>query len=51
MRGGGIEMMPATSGVMSVLLLLLLAPVLAIVAGLLIFFLGRRYVRKKYGKK
>lgn len=29
----------------------LLIPAIAIVGGLLIFFLGRRHVRKKYGKK
>ena len=32
-------------------LLLFLPPLLAIAAGLLIFFLGRRHVRRKYGGK
>ena len=34
-----------------VLLLYCVPPLLAIAAGLLIFFLGRRHVRRKYGKK
>ncbi len=32
-------------------LLLFLPPLLTIAGGLLIFFLGRRYVRRKYGGK
>lgn len=34
-----------------VLLLYALVPLAAIVLGLAIFFLGRRHVKKKYGKK
>ena len=34
-----------------ILLLYCVPPLLAIAAGLLIFFLGHRHVRRKYGKK
>ena len=44
-------MMPMTEVLpVRLLLFLILSPVLAIAAGLLIFFLGRRYVRRKHGK-
>ena len=39
------------SSIFTVLALYALPPLVAIAAGLLIFFLGRRHVRRKYGKK
>ena len=43
-------MMPMTEVLpVRLLLFLILSPVLAIAAGLLIFFLGRRWVRRRYG--
>lgn len=46
-------MSPISFGIDLIALVCLYAllPILAIVAGLLVFFLGRRYVRKKYGRK
>jgi len=44
-------MLFATTSVFLVLGAHILADVAAIVIGLLIFFKGRAYVRKKYGKK
>lgn len=38
-------------GIVAFFLLYALIPLLAIVLGLAMFFLGRRYVRNKYGKR
>ena len=43
--------MYAGSNLVLAMLLYMLIPLTAIVAGLLIFFLGRRHVRRKYGRK
>lgn len=50
----GISSIAAVGGVrvmFGFLLMLGLAPMAAVIAGLLIFFLGRRHVRRKYGGK
>ena len=50
----GISSIAAVGGVrvmFGFLLMLGLAPMAAVIAGLLIFFLGRRHVRKKYGRE
>lgn len=50
----GISSIAAIGGVrvmFGFLLMLGLAPMAAVIAGLLIFFLGRRHVRRKYGGK
>jgi len=45
------SMKTATTGIFLVLGLYALIDIAAIAIGLLIFFKGRAYVRKKYGKK
>ncbi len=50
----GISSIAAVGGVrvmFGFLLMLGLAPMAVVIAGLLIFFLGRRHVRRKYGGK
>ena len=50
----GISSIAAVGGVrvmFGFLLMLGLAPMAVVIAGLLIFFLGRRHVRKKYGRE
>ena len=50
----GISSIAAVGGVrvmFGFLLMLGMAPMAAVIAGLLIFFLGRRHVRKKYGRE
>lgn len=50
----GISSIAAVGGVrvmFGFLLMLGMAPMAAVIAGLLIFFLGRRHVRRKYGGK
>ena len=55
-----IQLLPGISSIAAIggarvmfgfLLMLGLAPMAAVIAGLLIFFLGRRHVRRKYGGK
>ena len=51
---GGVDVSYTVSGlpvgIVAFFLLYALIPLLAIALGLAIFFLGRRYVRNKYGK-